>query len=318
MIRIVIIDDDIEMLTGLKEIINWEEYGYTVVGLADNGEKGLELIKKYKPEVVITDITMPAMDGLDLIENARQIVPDIKPVILTCHENFQYAKQAIKLRAYDYVLKYTLTKKNLIDIILNIKERIYQEREINAKKLRIDEEIKHNRDILKQKVFMDLISLSSIDKNVSDIREEAEAFNVKLPDNSYILAGIFIDNYEISIKNAKVNDNKLLSLAMENIFDEIYEDSSLYSYFPYSDDMKFILFWGDIKNSNSLNVLLNSKLWQYQKYINERLNIETSVCISKIYDNIPRLNESFNECLQLRNEYFYKGSLNIVNEKSKE
>jgi two-component system, response regulator YesN len=316
MIKVVIIDDDIEMLIGLRKIINWEEYGYTVVGEAENGEKGLELIKKYSPEVVITDITMPVLNGLELIQKAEEIIPDIKAVILTCHESFQYAKQALKLKAYEYVLKYTLTKEILVEIITNLSEKIEYEKSINIKSLSIGEELKYNKDILKQKIFKDLINCNDGDKDVLKIYKGAIALDIKLPNKTYILAGIFIDNFDISMADAKIN-NKILANTMENVFHEEYKDYEDYSYFDYNVETKCVLFWGDrdVKDGNSFSALLNSKLHNYQKSINENYDLKISVCISNIYNDILKISEAFKECLELRSEYFYKGSLSIVKSK---
>jgi two-component system, response regulator YesN len=311
MIKVVIVDDDIEMLTGLKKIINWEDYGFTVIGEADNGEKGLELIKEFSPEVVITDITMPAMNGFDLIEKAQKLVPDIKPIILTCHEDFNYAKQALRIKAYDYVLKYTLTKEILEDIINKLKDKIEDEKNISTKILRIDEELEYNKDTLKQKILKELINCEDNKDEVLKIAKEAEKFDIKLPQGDFILTNIFIDNFDINIEEVKIK-SQLLPFAMEKIFHEVFENFEEYSYFDYSMDTKFILFWGDMKNNNSLNSSFNFKLRDYQRYINEHFNLKTSICISSIYNDLFKINEAFGECQKLRNEYFYRGSLSIV------
>jgi two-component system response regulator YesN len=313
MIKVVIIDDDIEMLIGLKQIINWEQYGFTVVGEADNGEKGLELIRNYKPEVVITDITMPGINGLDLIEEAENIVPNIKAIILTCHENFHYAKQALKLKACEYVLKYTLTKEILVDMITNISRKIQVEESINKKFLKIDEELKSNKDILKQKIFKELIYNNDEDKDTLNIWREAEALNIKIPNKTYILACIFIDNLEISLSSAGVK-SQVLDKSLESIFHDVYNDYENYGYFDYSADTKCILLWEDrdVKEGNSLSALLNSKLQLYQKSVKVGLGIRISITISSVYSDILKVREAFKECEELRNEYFYNESYNIV------
>ena len=311
MIRVAIIDDDIEMLIGLKKIINWEQYGFTVIGEADNGAKGLELIKKFSPEVVITDITMPSMNGLDLIEEAQKIVPNIKPIILTCHENFDYAKQAIRLKACEYVLKHTLTKEILENMIINLKEKIENEKNIDTKILTFDEELKNNKNILKQRILIDLINCKGTNKDTLKVCTQAEALDIKLPEDSYILTNIFIDNFDISMENAKVN-NELLSFALEKVFHEVFKGYDKYSYFYFSSDTKFILFWGNVKNDNLFSAYLNSKLREYQKWINENFNLKISICVSSIYNDIFKINEAFNECKELRNEYFYSKSLCII------
>lgn len=314
MIKVIIIDDDIEMLIGLKGIINWEQYGYIVIGVAEDGEKALHIIEEYKPEVVITDITMPEMDGFNLINKAKIVVPNIKSIILTCHEDFKYAKQALKLKAYDYIVKYTLTKESLIEVLLRLKESIDNEKNMNTKFLRIDEEINDNRETIKQKLFIDLINYNyDGSKDILQIYKRAEVMNIKLPQNDYILFSLYINNFQINITNSKIKNKNLLYFAMQNIFDEVFKSYYQYTYFNYSDDIKFILFWQDISNNNSIDTFFNYVLHEYQKCIKEYLNIEVSICVSSKYDNLLQLNNAFTECRLLRDEYFYEGSSNIIN-----
>lgn len=198
-------------------------------------------------------------------------------------------------------------------MIINLREKIQYEKNINAKILTIDEELKYNKDTLKQKLLKDLINCNDTGEDVLKVCKEAEAFDIKLPKNGYILTNIFIDNFDISIENAKVN-NQSLALAMEKIFQQAYEGYEKYSYFDYSMGTKFILFWGDrdINNDNLFNAFFNSKLQQYQKCINEDFNLKISICISSIYNDILKIKEAFKECQELRSEYFYSGSLSIV------
>lgn len=313
MIRVVIIDDDIEMLTGLKQIINWEQYGFTVIGEADNGEKGLELIRNHKPEVVLTDITMPGMDGLALIEKAEKLIPDIKVIILTCHEDFGYAKQAIKLKAYDYVLKYTLTEEILVDVVSGLRNKIQQEAIINEKIFKIDEELKSNNDIFKQKVLKDLIHCNGRNQDVIKICKEAEAFHIKLPSKSYKLIGIFIDNYDINMENAGISSQLLFDL-LEKEFNALFMETVDYCYFDHSLDTKCVLVWSDnyLKENNCCSIPLHSRLLSYHKRIRECSNLNLSITISNVKNDISKIDEAFRECEEMRREYFYNESLTVV------
>ena len=313
MIKVVIIDDDIEMLIGLKNIIDWKQYGYTVVGVAENGDKALDIIQEYKPEVVITDITMPEMDGFELINKTKAIVPNIKSIILTCHEDFSKAKQALNIKAYDYIVKYMLTKESLIEVLLGLKQSIEDEKSLSIKMLRIDEMINDNKQALKQKLLMELLNYTSEESdNVLQIYKKADAIKIKLPDNEYILFSVYIDDFDINIINSKIKSKKLLYFSMQNMFDEIFKNYQKYSYFNYSDDTKLILFWQDIQSSNLSDTFFNYNLQQYQKCISEYLNIKVSICVSSVYDNLFKINKAFIECKTLRDEYFYTLNSNII------
>ena len=104
MIRVVIVEDELILRKGLVLSIDWEALGCAVVGEGDNGRKGLEILLKEKPDVVITDIKMPVMDGLEMLRLAREQY-SFHSIVLTGFSEFDYAKQAITLGVDDYLLK---------------------------------------------------------------------------------------------------------------------------------------------------------------------------------------------------------------------
>ncbi|ABX42507.1 response regulator transcription factor [Lachnoclostridium phytofermentans] len=104
MLKVLIAEDEDIIRKGLAYTIDWLSIGYVLVGEAANGEEGLEKIRELKPDVVITDIMMPKLNGLELIRQASKEVR-FKSVILTSYAEFDYAKEAIELKAYDYLMK---------------------------------------------------------------------------------------------------------------------------------------------------------------------------------------------------------------------
>ena len=98
MIKVFLAEDEIVIRNGIKNSIEWEKEGYQFVGEAGDGELAYPMILKTKPDILITDIRMPFMDGLELSRLVRQDLPDIKILILSGYDEFDYAKEAIKLR----------------------------------------------------------------------------------------------------------------------------------------------------------------------------------------------------------------------------
>ena len=105
MLGVIIVDDELLMRIGLKSIIQWEDEGFTILGEAANGREALELAGTHRPDLIITDIKMPVMDGLELIREARRLDIGGQFVILSCLEEFQYAQEALRLGAADYLIK---------------------------------------------------------------------------------------------------------------------------------------------------------------------------------------------------------------------
>ena len=103
--RIILVDDEEEVRQSIIRKINWTEAGFQVVGDAENGEDAMEKVEALEPDLILTDIRMPYMDGLTLAEKVRQKYPSIKIVIFSGYDDFEYAKQAIKLNVTEYILK---------------------------------------------------------------------------------------------------------------------------------------------------------------------------------------------------------------------
>ena len=105
MYRVVLVDDEALILRGLSTVIPWKEMGCEVVGTATNGQSGLELIRKLKPDILFTDIRMPNMDGLTMLAALGSEFPRMQTAVLTAYRDFDYARQAITLGVCRYLLK---------------------------------------------------------------------------------------------------------------------------------------------------------------------------------------------------------------------
>ena len=105
MYRVILVDDERLILRGLSTVIPWEEMNCEIAGTAHDGVSGLELIRKVRPDIVLTDIRMPNMDGLTMLAAIRSEFPEIQMSVLTAHRDFEYARQALNLGVCRYLLK---------------------------------------------------------------------------------------------------------------------------------------------------------------------------------------------------------------------
>lgn len=126
MIKILLVDDDFLVRTFLSRLTNWTAHGYSLVGAAQDGEQALEMAGEYQPDIIITDISMPVMDGITLIRRLKKEKNPAKIVVLSCHDDFEYVREAMKLGADEYVLKNLLTEESMLKLLSELEKTIVQ------------------------------------------------------------------------------------------------------------------------------------------------------------------------------------------------
>lgn len=136
MLKVVIVDDEWMIREGLRTMIPWTELGMEVRGTAANGIAGLELVQQEKPDLLLTDIRMPGFSGLELMSKALQELPRLKSIILTGYGEFRYAQEAVKIGAFDFILKPT-DEGELISILHRAKTQLEKERNDQRELLRL-------------------------------------------------------------------------------------------------------------------------------------------------------------------------------------
>ncbi|WP_170074937.1 response regulator transcription factor [Paraclostridium dentum] len=199
MYKLYLLDDEPFILEGLKYIIDWEEYGFDVVGTSSNGEDGFNFIKNEDVDLIITDIMMPKMTGLELISNLKKINHNAKFIVLSAFQEFQYAKEAISMGAENYLTK-PIDEDELIQTIEGVKKKIEK-----IKLEKVDTKIFKNDLILKlicnknNDGVLDRLRLEGVNLNYKNlcvvILEFAEGGNI----NNHILNYIDNLNYEYCV-----------------------------------------------------------------------------------------------------------------------
>jgi len=132
-----IVDDETLVRVGIQSLTNWEEYGYRISGTYNNGEEALKAMEKMTPSVLLTDIKMPGMGGIELIEKVHTQFPQVNIVALSGFNDFEYVRKVMKFGVRDYVLKYEVNTQNLISILDSFK---YSEDPIEESLSPIDKE----------------------------------------------------------------------------------------------------------------------------------------------------------------------------------
>ncbi len=157
MLKIIIADDEAIILDGLKTSIQWEALNAELIGCARNGEQVMNIIADQEPDICLLDICMPKIQGLDLIERIKGIYPNAICIIVTGHDEFEYAHEAIKLKVFDYILK-PIKEDRLNDTLQKASQAIKERLRIKDQLNRANEILKDNLGLLRDRFLNALIS----------------------------------------------------------------------------------------------------------------------------------------------------------------
>lgn len=185
MMKIVLVDDEQIIKSGLRKEVDWDAVNCRIVGEASDGQEALELIRRERPDAVISDIRMPFMDGLTLMEKAREEQPDLYFLFISGHDEFSYVQKALKLGASDYILK-PIDPVYLED---KLKSLVLE----SGKRDRRDaaEKAKHSEDI--RRFLQDVVFGERKDEAL--LRTEARELGESLTDKCYTMLSFQVDDY---------------------------------------------------------------------------------------------------------------------------
>ncbi|NLG87781.1 MAG: response regulator transcription factor [Clostridiaceae bacterium] len=288
MYKLLIVEDEAEVRNGIRNNIDWQSLGFKVMAEAGNGREALDLIENSKPDVVITDITMPIMDGLELSCILRKEYPTVRIIILTGYDDFKFAQRAIKYGVSDYLLKPVLPD-DLSKIMLKIKAEI-------------DAEIAEKEDIQKLRMYYQqslpvirdkfLTSLITSEIDSKEIENRKTSLGLDLEGESFAAAAAGIDSESAGNWANDGDDSELLKFAILNIAREIINKYAMGEVFFHVNNLVFIIKFDkfDIEgNYQSAYTLLEEIRQSVEKY----LKVTVTIGVGNICNSLQKINESY-------------------------
>ncbi len=293
MIKVFLCEDEFVVREGIKNNIDWAGNGYEFTGEASDGELALPLIRKLEPDIVITDIKMPFMDGLELSRIIRKEFPFIEIVILSGYEEFDYAKQAISIGVAQYLTK-PISGDDLLRELDHLREKIVKSKEERALKEQFKKEMEENERREKSELFHNLVSGSF---SVTELLQKAEKLSIDLSTVWYNIVLLFTksDHHEIQEYSGSTVtiDEKINEIVSESgciIFDRDLEG-------------KAVLIMGDSEDE-----LLSKQEDIIEKFVDvfkDYSHVRYSGGIGRPVNRLSKLNESYEEAgCALANRFF--------------
>jgi len=187
--KVFFVEDEIVTREGIRDNVDWRANGFEFCGEAPDGEMALPLVQALQPDVLITDIKMPFMDGLQLCKIIRERMPWVKVIILSGHDEFEYAQKAIKLGVTEYLLK-PVTVQDLHNVLQKVAAQINEERKEQENLRKLRDQLEANRAALREKFLRKLVmgALSS-----SEAIEQSESLGMDLIARCYLVTVIKIE-----------------------------------------------------------------------------------------------------------------------------
>ncbi|BCZ48802.1 hypothetical protein psyc5s11_48690 [Clostridium gelidum] len=315
--KLVVADDEPKIRRGLEKILNWNEFNIEIVGEAEDGEIALEVIKEKNPDIILLDINMPFLNGLNLLQKLKDINNKSIVIIISGYDDFLYAQKALQLNVFDYILK-PVNKNSMEEIIMKAVDKLNEiEKETHYLEW-VNKQLNENVDALKKTFFSEWLNNELSDEQVL---KEMEFFNIDFGKNIGLMVIKLVDKLNIEIMDKKWN-TELLEFAIANLLNDKFKEANIK--FIFADDKKNIILVNKIDDMLEWIALGNQLEVEISKYLKcnviiEQANVSSGILkIKDIYLNIiNRINEKkkFSPMALLIIKYieenYYSNDLNI-------
>ena len=310
MLKVFLVEDESIVREGLKKNIPWQEYGYQFTGEASDGEMALPMIRKIRPDVLITDIKMPFMDGLALSQIVTQEIPEIKIVIISGYDEFEYAQQAIRVGVEQYLLK-PITKGTLRKVLLEIREKIESEQEQKNYLETFQNEMKayenYARRSFLEKVFSGVFS-------VQQIYEEAAKISLDLDGPCY---NLILLNLQVKRQNPEyiMQEPEGMSEVREALF-RFFLRFPQYLIFQWNVSLYGVLIKGE---TEQMEALKEQCIHNIEKICSQQeISLEWCVAVGNPVERLSLLPECYAKVNHILAHRFFNSQRHILTEKDVE
>ena len=282
MIKVFLAEDELHIRNGIREGIEWEKEGYEFVGEAGDGEIAYPLILQTKPDILLTDIKMPFMDGLELSEAVKKELPDIKIIILSGYNDFEFAQKGIEIGITNYLLK-PVSAEELLEAIGEVAERIQKEKEEKEILKKYEEELQGKIVYEKRDFFTKILTENM---SLTDILNEGKHLGMELSAAVYNVVLFKLTNYGMP-----EFQQQLVSAYMDV---QAYMEKSNGVY-CFQRDEKGWAFLFLAENENAMDFLISNCKDGIKNILSKYPKVEYFGGIGKAVFRLRKLRDSFHE-----------------------
>jgi two-component system response regulator YesN len=298
MLKVLLVDDEEIIIRGLKVLTDWESLGFTIVGEAYDGEEALKAAATLRPDVIITDIRMPVVDGLSMIGKVREFLPETLLLILSGYGDFSYAQEALDKGAFAYLLK-PVTAQVLEQKMLEVKKRLLDQRR-KGEQLH---KLYHMRSPARDAYFSKLVHQGDITPR--ELERAWSLFELGNPPDAAAVVLFY----------APLENDPTLKFAVGNVLEEMTTERQMGFCFDYATTYAVLLAQGD--DRQTLREALPLLCLEIQQTVERILSIRLSIGIGGVCD-APNLSRSFHQgLLALEQMFLEKGRVYAFDDMAK-
>ncbi len=303
MFKVLIVEDEMLVRLGIRSSIDWSKFDMYVVADVENGQVAWEVYKKNKPDLILTDIKMPVMDGIQLIEKIRKEDSETKFIILSCHEEFKFARKAFLLGVSDYILKLTMTQVEMESVLGKVRNELVKS---NLQKSGGNDMIK-TLNISKDNIISDFLFYGIYSESkLADILNE---LNLSINPERLILCIMEIDHYYLLQKKFKDEKGKLIRFSILNIVNEVLSGYKR-GIMCHEKDRRFIIIMSfhDKADRQEIEAELLDILEHIRRVLKTYFDTCVTIGISSIKNGYSMIKNMYDECSDIIGYKYYTGN----------
>jgi len=304
MYRVLLAEDEILVRLGLKNSIDWQKYGMQVVADVPNGAEAWSAYEKLQPEVVITDLKMPIMGGIELLSKIRSASPHTRLLILTCLEEFELAKQAMSLGVSGYVVKHSMTAEEMEAILARLRDELdaaFPDPSPKAFASQADIEV------LKESLIKDYLFLSKYSDE--EFGRRAKELELNLSPRNLTVCAMEIGSFERLRERFKDDNGQLVRLSLMNVLNEVIKIYGRCEAFHDLDNRYAILFsHPEANGEKEAEETLFRMASHLRRVMTTYFNVPVTFGISGRQNGFRRLKRQYRESLEALERSFAEGT----------
>lgn len=301
-IKMVIIDDISSVVEGIAKLINWADEGIEVVGTAFNGEQGLALVEEHRPQIVLTDIRMPKMDGLEMTRRIMQVVPNCKVILLSGYTDFEYAREGIRIGAQDFITK-PFSKEDIVSIVRKAKQAINAEQNKQYYIESMERKVEESMPYL-QNEFLHLCMHHQVTNK--EMFSKWRFLEIPLPEQNLQVILVEISELQKQLRPMNMKEAELIRFAIQNILMETVEAETEGIVFR-DGPLKMVVLFHAPDGFDEFQ--LAERCF---RNVHHYLRFEVSIGMSQRVENIVNLCDAYAEANKALSYHFYTGGKGVI------